>query len=321
MQILVLAKELGIPYERLIAWCGRNGFPYKNPEDDVDSKEVERIRRIFAMTSKQKDADASLEESFDTMMGDSDLDLSDFPKTLEELEALERSLLKDPEVPGRRQAKADRVPFREILKQYGIAGKSTLKRLRKLLPEHIARLFNHESLVEEQAAFLREALEQKIPLCCDNPTCQALIRARSEGRQGQIRTDIPAHCRICKGSTARRSLEEMAFYCTKAAIKRILVLGGAPATHKEVNNLAPQQLEFRLIAGDVARDRQRASADLKWCDIVVLWAGTILGHEVSNQYLKGKKGGVKPVIVAKRRSVEALCAEVIAYLKRSKEST
>jgi hypothetical protein len=287
----------------------------------VDPAEAERIRRIFAASGVRKDDDsASFEDRFEHVMEDSDLDLSAFPQTLEELEALERSIIKDPSLPGKRKAKADRIPLRDILSHFGITGKSTLKRLRKLLPEHIARLFNHESLVEEQAASLREVLERKVPLCCAHPTCQALLRARPEGQAGQIRTDVPGHCRICRGSTARRSLEEMSFSCAEAGVKRVLVLGGAPATHTELKNLAPAELELRLIEGDVTRDRQRAAADIKWCDIVVLWAGTILGHEVSKQYLKGKKGGEKPVIIAKRRSVEALCAEVIAFLERRKKA-
>jgi hypothetical protein len=104
----------------------------------------------------------------------------------------------------------------------------------------------------------------------------------------------------------------MAEACQQAGIHRILVVGGAPSSHKELKNLQPDNLEFKLIPGDLSRDRQRAVADLGWCDLAVIWAGTILGHDVSNQYHKAKK---QDLVVVNRRSVEALCEAVVRRIQ------
>jgi hypothetical protein len=255
---------------------------------------------------------------FEAFMEGSDLDLDGFPESLEELEDLERSIFKERRVSKKKSPAADRIPVQEILDECGLSGKATLKRVRKLLPEHIARLFNHQSLVEDQAVVLRDALTRKVPLCCDHPACRALMEQREAG-VNSVATSNPAFCRICQGSTARRGLEELAQICSQTGIRRILVLGGSPASHQELKSSAPSGLEFRLIEGDTIREKQRVTADLKWCDLVVLWAGTILDHAVSNQYLKGGRSGTLTVAVAKRRSVEALCAAVIETVQRKKD--
>lgn len=107
----------------------------------------------------------------------------------------------------------------------------------------------------------------------------------------------------------------MAEACRTAGISRILVVGGAPSSHKELRNNTPEGIEFKLIEGDVSRDKQRAAADMKWCDLAVIWAGTILGHDVSQNYSKGRKDALPRLIVVKRRSVEALCKMVVQRLK------
>ena len=108
----------------------------------------------------------------------------------------------------------------------------------------------------------------------------------------------------------------MAQACREAGISRILIVGGAPASHKELNRNIPSGLELRLVEGDVNRDRQRAAADLKWCHVVVIWAGTILGHDVSNQYVNARVSNLSPVVWVRRRSIEALCDAVVQHIRQ-----
>ncbi|MBU0755455.1 MAG: hypothetical protein KJ645_09980 [Planctomycetes bacterium] len=314
MLLLDLAKELGLPYERLIHWCRKVGYGFKSPVEELSPADVVRIREIYSKTAPADESEKWDEDQFEAVMEDVDLDLEGLPQNLEELESIEKTLLGLTQKKEKSRVAKDRIPLQKILRDYGLSGKTALKKVRKELPEDIARLFNHQSLTEEQAAVLNQALAEKISLCCDHPTCRYLLTER-HGKDNLISTSNQIHCRLCKGSTSRRSMEELAGHCVKAGVKHILVLGGAPASHKELNQLTPSSLEFRLIAGDIARDKQRAFADLNWCDLVVLWAGTILDHSVSNQYLKGGKTGSLPVVVAKRRSVEALCAAVITTVK------
>jgi hypothetical protein len=314
-RILDLAKEIGVPYEHLLAWCRKAGHDYGEPEDVVNPDHVKKIRSAFARTGPRK-AEPEVEDPFDHWVNDGDLDLDDIPKDLDELEALERTLFKTPPVSPKGPVKTDRTPLKSILSHYGIEGKGVLKRLRKLLPEHVARLFNHETLGKEHEALLREALEEKVVLCCSDAKCRKLLAER-HGDAALFETSRSAACRLCKGTAARRALEEMAAVCARAGITRILVVGGSPPSHKELKSLNPPGLEFKLVEGTLSRDKQRASADLKWCDVAVIWAGTILSHGVSTPYTKGRKPGSTPVVVASRRSVEALCEAVVQHvLKR-----
>lgn len=323
MRILSLAKELGIPFETILNWCERAGLSYRHPEDEVDPQDESKIRFTFKLQGpsiKKKD-EADFESEFKKLMGDSDsdLDLEGVPKDLDELEALEASLFKTPEVVKKqKKEKGERIAVVSILETYGVGNKSLVKRIRKLLPEHISRLFNHESVTPENAETLKSALENKVHLCCGHTTCLDLLK-KEYGKQKIIGTKEPQVCSLCRGSATRRGLTQMAFHCGEKGIKRILIVGGAPASHSELKNDSPAGLEFRLIEGDVSRDKQRAAADLQWCDVVVVWASTILGHEVSNLYMKNSKSHNRQVVLVNRRSIEALCIAVTQHVQRMKD--
>jgi len=117
----------------------------------------------------------------------------------------------------------------------------------------------------------------------------------------------------------RRSLEETAKTCRVAGIRRILVVGGMPSSLTEIRNNAPPGVEFRLVAGDLERQGKRVQADLSWCDLAVIWGGTILGHSLSGSYMRRKKTEGPFIVHVNRRSVEALCLEVIRHLKGGRE--
>jgi hypothetical protein len=317
MRILGLAKELGIPYERLLAWCHDAGLDYRRPEDVVEPEHAAMARSMFLTPSGREDgasASGPEEDLWEAWVEDEDLDASGFPRTLEELDAIERELFKGKPAARAERSREQRIPLESLLGAYGIEDKAVIKKIRRLLPEHISRLFNHENLPEAQAARLREAIEDRIALCCGHASCRELLEKR-HGEKNVVLTREASACRLCSGSASKRALQEMALVCAEAGIRRILVVGGAPSSHNELKNNPPPGLEFRLVEGDVSRGKQRASADLKWCDVALIWAGTILGHEVSQNYMRGKSPGGAPVLVVHRRSVEALARAVVHHVK------
>ena len=155
------------------------------------------------------------------------------------------------------------MPLKDLLSSLGIENRTALKKIRKLLPEHVSRLFSREDLSEDQAAALKTAIEEKVGLCCGDPVCRSLLEDRF-GKKAIFPTRLPAACRLCGGSAIHRGMELLASACEKEAIRRILVVGGSPASHNELNEHRPVGLEFRLVEGDINRDKQRAAADLKW---------------------------------------------------------
>ncbi len=315
MRILDLAKELGISWKRLLEWMEGSRFHYRSPNDEVASDHETQIRQAFSRAHKQKPL-----KTDDLPEDEPDLGLfleeSDLPETLEELEALERSMTSAP-MPGSGKTKKQpkRIPTAGILEQYGISGKSTLKKLRKILSGPGVRLLNQQSLLEDRSKELKKEIESKAVFFCDHAFCREALAERHPS-ENLIPVRNSSCCRLCKGSVTRRSLEETAQACRKGGIRRILVVGGMPASQREFRDNAPEGLEFRLVEGEVERRKDRAQADLQWCDLCVIWGATPLGHSVSSHYTRRRGQGGPFVIRVDRRSVEAVCSAIIKHLKR-----
>ncbi|MCD4727193.1 MAG: hypothetical protein K8R46_06005 [Pirellulales bacterium] len=321
MRALNLAKELGISCERLLDWMTRSGFSCDSPESEIDPAHETRIRRVFSPANRKErkgrgrgnepDIEALLATTIDPACGEEGLDI---PDSLEELEAIEREMMKAaPELRDEKPRPA-RTTTRSVLDGYGIQGKSTIKKLRKLLPGDIARLLNQQDLSEAQLAALTGAIKERAVLYCDHPYCRSAAgRRHSEDKTIPVRDSTV--CSICSGSATRRALEEVSEVCSRAGIRRILIVGGMSSSHGSIRKYAPGNIEFRLVEGDLERQGKRVQADLRWCDLAVIWGSTILGHSVSGSYTR-KRNAQGPFIVrVSRRSVEALCAEVVKHLE------
>lgn len=323
MRILKLAKELGVSHERLLNWSTRAGMPYTNPEDEVEETDEPKIRQAFAPARlkgggyRQRGA-PSPDRILDEIADPSDFDLEDeLPDTLEELEVLERKLMQTPPELRREKPAAKRITTRDVLERYGIRGKSVLKRLRKLLPGHASRLLNQQTLSESQHATLTGEIESRAVFHCGDPHCKQALESR-HSPETLFPVSDSGLCALCSGSATTRALDRAAEACRKAGVRRILVVGGMPAALAEMKNNTPPGLEFRLVAGDLERPRQRVQADLRWCDLAVIWGGTVLHHSVSGGYTQ-RKGRDGPFILRVRRSsIEALCAELIRHTESAR---
>jgi len=317
MRVLALAKELGVSYNRILAWASRSNLPYSHADDEINGADEKRIRQAFSpqrLTRPPKGDEPSVDDLLSEMVDPSFFpDDFDLPENLEELETIEKKVMRS--LPERKVQKPrpERTRTRDILTRYGISGKSILKRLRKLLPEHIARLLNQQDLAETQAAQLKEEIENRAAFHCDSAYC---VRTAEKRHSPEILIPVrdAAHCSVCSGSPTRRALEEAAEACRGAGIRRLLLVGGMPASRPEMKNLSPTGIEFRLIEGDLDRPRQRVQADLRWCDLAVIWGSTPLGHSLSGSYLRRKSAGGPFILRINRRSVEALCQEIVKHL-------
>jgi hypothetical protein len=319
MRILDLAKELGVSFERLLGWAARAGMPCSGAEDEISPEHEYKIRQAFSRADKihGKDKEARSEDRLlDEELGREFLDMDiDLPDTLEEFENLERELMRSP--PEMREAKPKpvRITTSNVLSRYGISGKSVLKKLRKLLPGDVARLLNQQDLSEVQHATLTGEIESRAVFFCDHAYCRGALEKR-HSPETLIPVRDASYCFLCRGSATRRALEEAAEVCVEAGVRRLLVVGGMPASLKEIRENAPLGVEFRLVEGDTERQRQRVQADLRWCDLAVIWGSTILSHSLSGGYTRRRSPRGPFIIRLTRRSVEALCAEVIKHLKR-----
>lgn len=91
-------------------------------------------------------------------------------------------------------------------------------------------------------------------------------------------------------------------------MRRLVVVGGTPATREELARLLGAQIELRLVDGTVHRPIERAKADLEWADKVLLWGATELHHKVSKQYADVTAMKHKVVHVPRRGIAQLLAA-------------
>jgi hypothetical protein len=154
-----------------------------------------------------------------------------------------------------------------------------------------------------------QALTQQFARHCHSPEC--IQFAQRSGRR-PIAVELKQACERCGGSENSRAAKEL----TEAGIRRLVVVGGTPATREELERLLGANIELRLVDGTQHRASDRARADLEWADRVLLWGATELHHKVSKQYADVTATRHKVVHVP-RRGIAQLLAGAVESMRRA----
>jgi hypothetical protein len=156
----------------------------------------------------------------------------------------------------------------------------------------------------------RAALRDTFAVHCSSPECAAW--ARTTGRISAL-ADDRRHCARCGGSENARAAQEL----SEVGLRRLVVVGGTPATREELERLLGGVVELRLVDGTRHRPIDRAKADLEWADRVLLWGATELHHKVSKQYAYVAATRHKVVHVPRRGVAQLLAAAVESARRRA----
>jgi hypothetical protein len=140
----------------------------------------------------------------------------------------------------------------------------------------------------------RQLLRDRFALVCQ----QCARRGLSVSGKQAVRAMSPADCHVCAGSDNRRAAASALQAIHAAGWQRLVVVGGAPNTRHELQELLGDEVQLRLVDGTLRRTQASADDDLAWADLVVIWGSTQLDHKVSNLYT-GRRGG-RAIMVAKR---------------------
>ena len=179
-------------------------------------------------------------------------------------------------------------PISVFLNSLGIAGVEQQAIARAVLEnEGFTRVGRINMAVHKEAA-AQESLDAQLAFHCSTPTCrQSLLQQESDTvsprRLIQVERDA---CEVCGGSADRRALAEMAIAMTEAGLSRAVVVGGTDQKAAKIRELSPNSLQWRFVDGLGNINQRGATSDLKWADVVVIWATTPLPHRVSNLYSK-----------------------------------
>jgi hypothetical protein len=164
-------------------------------------------------------------------------------------------------------------------------------------------------MAASKRALLRQTLARSVLLLCR--PCVPLGSRRAAGRRvvaGEGRA-----CELCGGSDNRRYALQALDALAAAGKRRILVVGGSPATRRELRDLFAHRVELRFVDGAGAHRRGDADALIAWADLIVVWGPTELPHKVSDLYTGSPLARPKRVMVH-RRGVAALCQAILAHL-------
>jgi hypothetical protein len=130
---------------------------------------------------------------------------------------------------------------------------------------------------------------------------------------------VPESVSVCRSvggaqSTAAR-LEALIHTLQSAGVSRLLIVGGAPDSHRELREgFARSDFPLELVDGTRRISAARAAASARRAGLVVIWAGTLLNHAVSGQF-RSRVTASKTVVVP-RPGVAALVMQLQAYVLR-----
>lgn len=154
-----------------------------------------------------------------------------------------------------------------------------------------------------------EVLTTRFALHCHAAEC--ITWAKTSGRE-PLATETKQTCQRCGGSENSRAAQAL----TEAGIRKLVVVGGTPATREELERLLAGKVELRLVDGTRHRPIDRAKADLEWADRVLLWGATELHHKVSKQYADAPAAKARVVHVP-RRGVAQLLSGAVESVRRA----
>ncbi|MCA9787065.1 MAG: hypothetical protein KDC10_02370 [Calditrichaeota bacterium] len=197
---------------------------------------------------------------------------------------------------------------RELLRELGYAGQHEL--LLQFLAEQGLTREGKQRISLAKRTDVTQALAARYFLVCARGDCQAEAEHGSGERIPVLATGQTA-CEICGGSILNVHLQRMHEACREAGWRKLVVVGGSPNSHQEIQSQPIAPLEIRLVDGTKARPRKQADADLRWADHVVIWGGTQLDHKVSNQY-----SAAAICSTFAKRSVQELWAHITEAARR-----
>lgn len=205
----------------------------------------------------------------------------------------------------------DVIDIERFLRDEGFDTAEARRRARALLEAEGLTRSGKRGMDTAKLPRVRELLESRFLRVCGNGECEQLGGDGARPAREVIAVS-PTTCRVCGGSNNRRAALAMARRLKSKDIHRLLVVGGTPALHLEMEELlAPHGIELRFVDGSTGSHSARdAAPDLQWSQVVVVWGASPLPHKVSRLYTDAPPAHVRLVRLS-RRGIEALCREVL----------
>lgn len=203
----------------------------------------------------------------------------------------------------------DAMPIDDLLEYLGFSSKPAQREARAVLDEsgltNPRKRYIHPRKREQVSALV----ESRFVRICGSERCIAAMAADPRRRVPVATRD----CGVCRGRRTLGAARRLLWCLSAAAINRLLIVGGSPATHAELRAAFTRSaVTLDVIDGAHPPKAGRALALVEGADIVVVWASTVLPHSVSTLFVRPNQR--QKTVTVSRRGIEALADAIEKHL-------
>lgn len=188
--------------------------------------------------------------------------------------------------------------------------------LRALLASRDTALGFLRAIRQVESAPLERMVRHRIRRVCAHPVCNQVAE---HDERVVLRVDDERICEVCGGDADRRWFARMVRECSRAGVRRLLVIGGEPV-HDALRGLSQgQPVDLRLVGADDEVHPARVRGRVEGCDVLVLWSSRLVTEAVATPYADAARAEGRPVVsvLGDRCQVAALARAVCYRLARN----
>jgi hypothetical protein len=157
---------------------------------------------------------------------------------------------------------------------------------------------------------VKDTLAARFVVACARAACR---HALAGDPRTLVDADVPTDCSVCSGAANEPAIAAAIAALHQRDLRRLVVVGGSPATHEELGALVGDRIELRLVSGTDRRTQQDARHDLDWADLVIVWGSTQLDHKTSRLYTTVHAAHV---VTCAKRGISSLAETILAFTAR-----
>jgi hypothetical protein len=161
---------------------------------------------------------------------------------------------------------------------------------------------------------VRALLAARFVVVCTRASCRQALAASP---RTSIDASVPTDCAVCGGAANEPAIDAAVEALVAHGLRRLLIVGGSPATHEELRALVGDRVDLRVVSGTDRHTGSEARGDLAWADLAVVWGSTQLDHKTSRLYTAPRSSpGTAAVVTCARRGIAALAATILEFTAR-----
>ena len=196
------------------------------------------------------------------------------------------------------------VPITNVLASLGLKGSpAESKGLAALYAAGLTRP-GKSRIAKMRVGGALDALRAALVRVCHKQACDG--KAQSDGRT-VVKVAVE-YCDGCGGTDNGVAVSEMLAAMRRTGRAKLLVVGGAPNSRSELEELCGSQCELRLLTAENKPGRKTSDAHVAWADVVAIRASTQVPHKMT-MAIRGPH-----VITCGQRGVAALARDIAQHL-------